>query len=147
MARRNLVGKRIILTGASSGLGKAIALALTDYNPRLILNARRESELAALAEELKMKGAECDIVVGDVTQTDTQSKIIEKCIDTYQGIDLLINNAGIGALGPFAEADEERLRRVLEVNFFAPAELMRSALPLDWVSCLARTLVGVLVSR
>ena len=129
MARRNLVGKRIILTGASSGLGKAIALALNHYNPRLVLNARRESQLVSLATELRKTGTECEYVVGDVTNPETQSKIVEKCVDVYEGIDLLINNAGIGAMGPFKDAKPDRLRKVFEINFFSMAELTRISLP------------------
>ena len=68
-------------------------------------------------------------IAGDVTSRDDRAAAIKRCCDRFGGLDCLVNNAGIGALGPFAEADEERLRQVFEVNFFASAEFIREALP------------------
>jgi short-subunit dehydrogenase len=68
-------------------------------------------------------------VAGDVTSRDDRGAALGLCRQRFGGVDCLVNNAGIGALGPFADADEARLRQVFEVNFFAAAEFTREALP------------------
>ena len=130
MARRNLAGARLILTGASSGIGRALALALAAQGARLVLVARREARLRALAAEMAGRGGEAIVVPGDVTDPALRAAALRAAHDQLGGLDGLINNAGVGALGAFAEAREERLRRVFEVNFFAPTELTRACLPL-----------------
>ena len=130
MSRRSISGSRAIVTGASSGIGQALARELNRQGVRLVLSARREDRLSQLASELSGTGTEATYCVGDVTRAEVRTAILETAQNSFGGLDLLVNNAGVGALGPFAEADEARLRRVMEVNFFAPAELMRSAIPL-----------------
>src|SRR5207249_9997162 len=69
-------------------------------------------------------------LVGDVTQQSDRAAALEMARREFGGLDALVNNAGIGALGRFDEGDESRLRQIMEVNFFAPAEFIREALPL-----------------
>ncbi len=129
MARRRLDQARVIITGASSGIGRALAERLAALHCKLIVNARRAERLTQLAAEVQELGGQAVTVAGDVTDPDTQQQIIQASVSHYDGIDVLINNAGIGAIGPFAEASGERLRRVMEVNFFAATELTRAAIP------------------
>src|SRR5204863_9708761 len=68
--------------------------------------------------------------VGDVTQPSDRAAALEMARLEFGGLDALVNNAGIGALGRFDEGGESRLRQVMEVNFFAPAQFIREALPL-----------------
>ena len=96
----------------------------------MVLNARREERLVALAEELRARGAEVALAVGDITEQSARHAIIDAAQATFGGLDVLVNNAGIGAIGRFDEASPERLRRLMEVNFFALVELTRLALPL-----------------
>lgn len=98
-------------------------------NAEVIGVARREERLQELAAELKA-GSRFQYIAGDVTQPEVRQQALALCEQAWGGLDVLINNAGIGALGPFADADEARLRRVLEVNFVAPAEWTRAAFPL-----------------
>lgn len=132
MARRKLAGKRILLTGASSGIGRALAGALAARGARLLLTARREDRLRTLVAELDAAGAEHlpEILAGDVTEPRIQRELVHAAERQLGGLDAVINCAGIGAVGPFEEADSERARTVFEVNFFAPLELTRAALPL-----------------
>lgn len=130
MTRRKIQGARTIVTGASSGIGREIAVELARHGARVILTSRRMDRLEQLADEIKGLGGEACPVAGDVTDVDLRQRLLETVESQLGGLDLLVNNAGIGAIGPFATADESRLRRVMEVNFFAPVELMRSALPL-----------------
>lgn len=92
--------------------------------------ARRAERLAELARELRELPGRVDFVPGDVTIAGCRRECLDKVVDLWGGLDLLINNAGVGALGPFAAASPARLRQVMEVDFFAPAEFLREALPL-----------------
>jgi short-subunit dehydrogenase len=130
MARRTLSRSRAILTGASSGIGRALALELAGRGARLILNARRDDRLRELAEAIRSEGGAALSVPGDVSDAALRRRLVETAERELSGLDLLVNNAGMGRFGPFAESDEARLRQTMEVNFFAPAELIRAALPL-----------------
>jgi short-subunit dehydrogenase len=130
MARRAIAGCRGILTGASSGIGRALAAELVRAGARLVVMARRPQRLHELAAELAGAAGQIEILTGDVTLADVRHSAIARARETFGGLDLLINNAGVGAMGKFGEASPERLRQVMEVNFFAPAEMIRTALPL-----------------
>jgi short-subunit dehydrogenase len=130
MARRSLVDSRVLLTGASSGIGWELALALARQKAKLVAVARREERLQKLAAEVRSLGGEVQLLVGDVTDPAIRAAAVNIAQRAYGGLDVLINNAGVGAVGRFDHADEERLRRVMEVDFFAAAELIRVALPL-----------------
>ena len=129
MARRQIHGLRGILTGASSGIGFALATSLVREGAHLVVVARREQRLRELCDSLSGGPGEIVPLVGDVADATTQQESIELAVETFGGLDLLINNAGVGALGRFAEASPERLRQVMEVNFFAAVELTWRALP------------------
>lgn len=130
MARRQLSGARIIITGASSGIGQALAICLAEKGARLIVNARRSDLLEELKARLESIGTEIAIVSGDVTRPGTRRRIIEQAVSQFGGIDVLINNAGLGAMGRFSGANADRLRQIMEVNFFAPVEFIRDVLPM-----------------
>ena len=132
MAGRKLTGKRILLTGASSGIGRALARALAERGARLLLTARREERLRALVTELDTAGVEFlpEILAGDITEARTRRELVHAAERQLGGLDGLVNCAGVGAVGPFEDADAERARQVFEVNFFAALELTRDSLPL-----------------
>jgi short-subunit dehydrogenase len=92
--------------------------------------ARREDRLQSLAHEIETSGGTAVCVAGDVTDAAVRARGIEAAVSHFGGLDILVNNAGVGAIGPFAAADPERVRRVMEVNFFALVEMTRIALPL-----------------
>ncbi len=129
MARRELTDLRVIVTGASSGIGREIVCELAKSPVRLVLVARREDKLRELLAEIQHQDRNVEIVVGDITDPAVRHAAIERAQQAFGGLDILINNAGVGAIGPFLQADEARLRRVMEVNFFAAVELIRNALP------------------
>jgi short-subunit dehydrogenase len=130
MSRRAISGLRAIVTGASSGIGRALARELSRQGAEVMLSARREDRLAELADALNAEGHRAIYQAGDITAAELRTRLLARSRDELGGLDLLINNAGVGAVGPFGEAKPERLRRVMEVNFFAPAELMREAIQL-----------------
>jgi short-subunit dehydrogenase len=82
-----------------------------------------------LAETIRNQGGEALVAPTDVTDPAQRAGLVEQALAHLGGIDILINNAGVGALGFFEGADEARLRRIMEVNFFAATELTRLALP------------------
>lgn len=127
---RNLTDKRVIITGASSGIGRELARQLAAEGCQLIVNARRKERLDDLASEIAASGSSCVVVEGDVTDEAVRGRLLDECQDRFGGLDILINNAGIGAMGRFDEATPERLREIFEVNFFAVAEMIRESLPL-----------------
>ncbi len=127
---REIAGSRILITGASSGIGRALALELARERAKLILNARRAEKLAELAREVAAAGGEAELAVGDVTSPDTRRAALDVAQTTFGGLDILVNNAGISAHGPFEQAAPDRLRKIMEVNLFALAEMTREALPL-----------------
>ncbi len=130
MAFRRLDGQRVLLTGGSSGIGEALARRLAANGTKLLLTARRQDRLEKLSRELReLSGGIC-YCAGDITDPPTRHQLIQLAQQRWGGLDILINNAGLGAVGPFADAQPDRLRRIMEVNFFAPAELTRLALPL-----------------
>jgi short-subunit dehydrogenase len=133
VARRQIDGIRAIVTGASSGIGRAIALQLVRQGGRCVVVARNREKLQALADEIEsaadIRGC-VEIVSGDVTEAETRQRALSQVVDTWGGLDALVNNAGIAAFGRFADGQPERLRQIMEVNFFATAEMIREALPL-----------------
>jgi len=132
-------GAIVILTGVSSGIGRALCRLLVQRGALVVANARRQDRLNELRQSLAREQAdrpksawgELHTVAGDISDPAVRAALVAEAEQLGQGrLDLLVNNAGIGALGPFQQASESRLRRVMEVNFFAPVELTRAALPL-----------------
>lgn len=130
MPRREISGSRVLITGASSGIGRALAVELGRQGAALTLLARREERLRQLVEEIRNSGGRAEMVVGDVTDPVARQKAIDTATSAFGGLDLLVNNAGVGSMERFEQTTPERLRRVMEVNFFALAEMTRLALPL-----------------
>ena len=129
MAKRQLTDKRAILTGASSGIGWHLAQTLAAKKVKLVITARRVERLLELQNLIVSAGGVCEIVAGDITEPKTRDQLIALATSKFGGLDVLINNAGIGAMGRFDEADPDRIRQVFEVNFFSAAELIRAAIP------------------
>jgi len=129
MAKREIQGSRAIVTGASSGIGQQIARALAAAGADVVLVARRRDRLEELAAEITAGGPGAEIVAGDLTEPSVRAAAVDAAVDRFGGLDILVNNAGIGAMGLFEDADPERLRPIMEVNFFAVVEMIRTALP------------------
>ncbi|QDU57276.1 SDR family oxidoreductase [Aeoliella mucimassa] len=130
MARRDPGSLRALVTGASGGIGRALAIELARRGARLLLMARNAERLAEVAAECQTAGGEAHIVAGDVTQSSDRLAALAAATEHYGGLDLLVNNAGVTSSGDFAGSSPEIMRSIFEVNYFAATELTREAIPL-----------------
>jgi short-subunit dehydrogenase len=131
-ASRNkwIAGSRIVLTGASEGIGRALALELAGRGARLALAARDAARLEELARECRARGGEAVAVPTDVSNEVDCGWLIEKSLQALGGIDVLVHNAGITMWSRFdAMADLEVFERIMQVNYLAPVRLTSLALP------------------
>jgi short-subunit dehydrogenase len=126
---RDLTCRRILITGASGGIGRCVAEQAALQGACVAVAARSGDKLEDLARGLAARGAEVLTVTGDVTSEADRRRLLDTVVERFGGLDVLINNAGVGAWGHFATSTEALLRQVMEVNFFAPAELIRLAIP------------------
>lgn len=122
-------GKRALVTGASSGIGRSIAVELARRGASVVLLARREEQLAETAALVENEGAVAVPVIGDVTEPSYRAAALAAAASRLGGLDILINNAGVSAHGRFHESSTARLRQIMEVNLFAAAELTHAAVP------------------
>lgn len=128
MARREIAGSRGIVTGASSGIGRAIAIELIKTDARVLAVSRRRDRLEELASTSGAT-ASVEILPGDICDVTFRRSAIHHASQCFGGIDFLVNAAGISAVARFADSTPKRLREIMEVNFFAPSEMIRDALP------------------
>ncbi len=113
---KTLEGKVAVVTGASRGIGLAVARKLGGLGAKLSLCARSADKLQNVANELKSAGVEVVIVAADVTSPDDIRSLVEETKQAFGAIDILANNAGIGYFGPFYEANESNWDSVLDTN-------------------------------
>ena len=129
MAKRSFAGKRVILTGASSGIGWYLASDLVREGAYVVVTSRRAERLAELRLSFGNPQKRLIAVPGDIADAAHRSTLVETAVEQLGGVDLVINNAGVGAIGNFEDSSAECLRRIFEVDFFAATELTRLALP------------------
>ncbi len=127
---KELHGRVALVTGASRGIGAAIAEALAGEGCRVALVARSEEALNTLADRLSNRyGVETLICPADLRDEAQAAAAVESTVARWGRIDILINNAGAGIYGDMAELVADDLRATFDVNFFAPMAAMRAAVP------------------
>ena len=130
MPATTYAGKSIVLTGASSGIGRALALALARQRPRLALAARDTESLADVADECRALGAEAIVVPTDVSDPSAAAFLIETAVSSFGGIDVLVNNAGVSMIARFDEVtDLSVFESLMRVNYLGCDYLTHHALP------------------
>ncbi len=127
---RDIAGKIIIITGASSGIGRATALALAREPAQLVLVARRHDRLAALEEEIRKAGGIATSMVLDLRQRDQVETMIRSTHDRFGRVDVLINNAGFGFLGSVEKTPAPVVREIFDLNFEAPLLASQLVIPI-----------------
>ncbi|WP_242107767.1 SDR family NAD(P)-dependent oxidoreductase [Luteimonas aquatica] len=123
-----LEGRVALVTGASSGIGEATALALADAGAKVAIAARRRDRLDALAARLVQAGAEPLVLEADLLDERQAQRIVADTEAHYGRLDILVNNAGVMYLEPVAEADLGRWRRMLELNVLSLIASTQAAL-------------------
>jgi short-subunit dehydrogenase len=127
--RRELQGCRVLVTGASQGIGRALAEQAARRGAKVLASARSTDLLNDLADAVKKDGFTLIPVQADITKADDRQKMVDAAMSHFGGLDVLINNAGIGATGHFADSQPEVLRAIMETNFFGATETTRAFLP------------------
>ncbi|HEX4186919.1 MAG TPA: SDR family NAD(P)-dependent oxidoreductase [Solirubrobacteraceae bacterium] len=126
----DLSGQVVAITGASSGIGEATALACARAGAAVALAARRADRIEALAERISADGGRAIAVPADVGEEDQAQAFVERAHAELGRLDVLVNNAGVMLLGPIENAPTEEWRQMIHVNVFGVLYCTHAALPL-----------------
>lgn len=150
---RLLEGKVAVVTGASSGIGRAVALMFAEHGAAVVLTARRQARLDEVANEIRSKGGRAYTSAGDIGLPGTHERIVVDAIREFGGLDIAINNAGtVGVAKPLAEIAPEDWQHTLTINLTAaylgarkqiPAMLERGGGSIVFTSSFVGTSVGI----
>jgi len=117
----------IVITGASSGIGAATAIACAAAGMHVVLNGRNEERLARVADQVRQHGREAEIVAGDVTAAGMSDRVLDAAERRFGSFHAVFANAGYGFGRAVHETDDAELRALFDVNFFAANDLLRAA--------------------
>jgi len=126
---QNIAGKVVVVTGASSGLGEAAARRLSAEGATVVLGARRVERIQALADELTSQGGKALAVATDVTQCDQVKRLVDAAVQSYERVDVMLNNAGLMPLSPLERLKIEEWGRMIDVNIKGVLYGIAAALP------------------
>ncbi|MDR6760535.1 3-oxoacyl-[acyl-carrier protein] reductase [Flavobacterium sp. 2755] len=125
----DLKNKNALITGAGKGIGKAIAIALAKEGVNVILVARTQADVDQLAAEVNQFGVKSLALSADVSDINSVNTAVEKALAEFKTIDILINNAGIGAFGKFLELEPADWERIIQVNLMGTYYTTRAVIP------------------
>ncbi len=128
---KQLDGKVAVVTGGSSGIGRATALAFAQNGARVAIGARRQSEGEAVAQEIRDAGGEALFLQTDVTDAAQVRALVDAAVETFGGLDIAFNNAGTEGdpLPPIVDDNEDNIRRIFDVNVLGVWHSMRAQIP------------------
>jgi NAD(P)-dependent dehydrogenase (short-subunit alcohol dehydrogenase family) len=125
-----LEGKVAMITGASQGLGRALALAFAREGAQVVINARSEESICPVAEEAGSLGAEVLALAADVSRSADVERLVGAAMERFGHVDVLVNNAGVlGPRVPIEEYPEDEWRRVIDANLTGPFLVTKAAIP------------------
>ena len=129
MATNRFDGKIALVTGASSGIGKAVAQRLAAEGAKVTVTARRKERLVSLVEAIASAGGTAHPIQADLTSANDRERLFKETVLQFGGLDVLVNAAGIIAFGTIEDTSLEDWRTMFEINAMAPFHLMRLAVP------------------
>ncbi|MFI3279104.1 MAG: SDR family oxidoreductase [Rikenellaceae bacterium] len=138
---KSVKGKVVVVTGASSGIGEALAKTYAAAGAKVVLAARQEEKLQAVVAEIGAAGGEAIYSVCDVVKADECQLLIDNAVEVYGGIDILICNAGLSMRALFDDVDLSVLHRLMDVNFWGTVNCVKYALP--YLQATRGSIVGV----
>ena len=139
--KNSLKGKVVVITGASSGIGEAMARLYSKMGAKVVLGARNEEKLSLLTQIIQNEGGEAAYRATDVTKEEDCKQLIDKAVEAFGGIDVLICNAGISMRAIFDDVDLSVLHRLMDVNFWGTVYCAKYALP--YLQASKGSLVGI----
>ena len=126
---KNIEGKVVVITGASSGLGQATARMLSQQGATVVLAARRADRIESLASELAGQGGKALAVKADVTNRDQVKSLVDKAVQTFGRVDVMLNNAGLMPLAPLEQLKVDEWNQMIDVNLKGVLYGIAAALP------------------
>jgi len=127
---KQLAGKTVLITGASSGIGAAVARALAAEGADIVLTARRRERLEALAGEIRKSGSRAEIVAGDAREEETARRAVDAAVKAFGRLDILVNNAGVGNYKNLIDTDSDEYDEMMDSNMRSTFLFTRQAVPL-----------------
>jgi short-subunit dehydrogenase len=127
--REDIKDKIVVITGASSGIGKALAMEYARRGANVVMSGRNQERLTKAAEEVRALGTKVLEVKSDVAVEEDCKMLIDKSLEAFGGIDILINNAGISMRAVFEDTDLKVLRELMDINFWGTVYCTKFALP------------------
>jgi len=125
----NIKGKVVVITGASSGMGKATAIELAKNGAKVVLGARRTEQLQQIVDEIKSKGGEAAFAQIDVKNNADLVRLVNTAVEKYGKLDVIINNAGVSQLSRIDELDVDGWEEMIEINLKGVLYGMAAAIP------------------
>ncbi|MFI3302210.1 MAG: SDR family oxidoreductase [Rikenellaceae bacterium] len=141
MNKKKIESKIVVVTGASSGIGEALARAYASMGAKVVLGARQEDKLREITTQIKAAGGEATYCKCDVTSELECQALIEKAVEAYGGVDILICNAGLSMRALFDDLDLEVMHKLMDVNFWGCVNCVKAALP--YIQASKGSIVGV----
>lgn len=126
---KNIEGKIVVITGASSGLGEAAAKHLAERGASVVLGARRKDRLESVAKDIREAGGKAEIAVTDVTKKEQVEALIQTAMDHFGRVDVLVSNAGLMAIAPLTEMKTDEWDRMIDINIKGVLYGISAALP------------------
>ena len=127
----NLDGKVALVTGASKGIGEAMARGLVEFGAKVVVSSRKQEAVDEVATALKADGFEASGIAANMGKLDDIASLVDKTVETYGGIDIIINNAAANPVfGPIQNTDERAFDKIIDVNLKGPFELCKKAYPI-----------------
>ncbi len=126
-----LDAKIALITGASKGIGEAIARGLAEFGAKVVISSRKQDALDDVAEAFRAGGLDATGIAANMSSIEDIHTLVDKTVETYGGLDIIINNAAANPVfGPIHDTDERAFDKIIEVNLKGPFELCKKAYPI-----------------